>query len=134
VPERADKPIGAVEVAQQLAAELDDAGCEYALGGAIALGIWAEPRGTLDVDVTLFLTPDQPTACVRLLQKIGCSVRAAEALQNTVSVRLSLAGDGSTCFSPPFPSMIKPGCGANNSCWATKRCKSGTRRHCASSR
>ncbi|MEX0613820.1 MAG: hypothetical protein WD229_17005, partial [Pirellulales bacterium] len=58
------------------------ANCEYALGGAIALGFWAEPRGTLDVDVTLFLPPGQPTACVRVLQKIGCDLRADEVMQS----------------------------------------------------
>jgi hypothetical protein len=41
------------EAAQQLAAALTERGCEYALGGALALGYWAEPRGTLDVDLTL---------------------------------------------------------------------------------
>lgn len=70
------------QVARELAAALDAANCEYALGGAIALGFWAEPRGTLDVDVTLFLPPEQPTKCVRLLHKIGCHVKADEAIQS----------------------------------------------------
>jgi hypothetical protein len=69
-------PLDAFEVAQQVAAALEEAGIEYALGGAIALGYWAEPRGTLDVDITLFMSPDQPSACVRLLQRIGCDVKA----------------------------------------------------------
>jgi hypothetical protein len=67
------------QVARQLAAELEAADCEYALGGAIALGFWAAPRGTLDVDVTLFLPPNQPSQCVRLLQQVGCNVKASEA-------------------------------------------------------
>src|SRR3954470_264997 len=33
------------QVAEELAARLEAAGCEYALGGAIALGFWAEARG-----------------------------------------------------------------------------------------
>jgi hypothetical protein len=41
------------QVAQAIAAALEAAGCDYALGGAIALGFWAEPRGTVDVDVTI---------------------------------------------------------------------------------
>lgn len=72
----------AVQVAQSLAAALDAANCEYALGGAIALGFWGTPRGTLDVDVTLFLPADQPTACVRLLQQIGCNVVADRAMRS----------------------------------------------------
>jgi hypothetical protein len=70
------------QVACRLAAELTAANCEYALGGAIALGFWAEPRGTLDVDVTLFLPPNQPTACVRTLQKIGCIVKTEDAMHS----------------------------------------------------
>lgn len=82
MPEEVDKLNGAVEAARQLAKALSAAGCEYALGGAIALGIWANPRGTLDVDVTLFLPPDQPSGCVRLLQNIGCQITASQALQS----------------------------------------------------
>ncbi len=43
------------QVAEELACRLDAVHCEYALGDAIALGFWSEPRGTLDVDVTLYL-------------------------------------------------------------------------------
>ena len=69
--------LDAAEVAEHLAAALDERGLEYALGGAIALGCWGEPRGTLDVDLTLFLPIEQPSHCVWLLQQIGCDVRAA---------------------------------------------------------
>jgi hypothetical protein len=65
-----------------LAASLDEAKCEYAIGGAIALGFWTSPRGTLDVDVTLFLPTDQPAGCVRLLQQIGCNLNATNALES----------------------------------------------------
>jgi hypothetical protein len=72
------------QVAEELAARLEAAGCEYALGGAIALGFWAEPRGTLDVDVTLYLPLGDPAGCTRLLEQIGCQFdgrRAHETLQ-----------------------------------------------------
>jgi hypothetical protein len=60
------------QVAEELAARLEVAGCEYALGGAIALGFWAEARGTLDVDVTLYLPLDDSAGCTHLLEQIGC--------------------------------------------------------------
>ena len=69
----------AVDAARHLAAALDEQGQEYALGGAIALGYWATPRGTLDVDLTLFLSPKQPGDCIRVLEDAGCNVNAAEA-------------------------------------------------------
>lgn len=55
-------------------------GHDYALGGAIALGFWGTPRGTLDVDLTLFLPLDQPHECLRLLRGIGCDVNEPAAL------------------------------------------------------
>ena len=57
-----------------------EGGRTYALGGAIALGYWAAPRGTLDVDVTIFLPPDRPLECLWLLQDLGCEVDTAAAL------------------------------------------------------
>lgn len=69
-------------VARQLAVALDARHQDYALGGAIALGYWAAPRGTVDVDLTVFLPPDKPSACVRLLQDLGCKLTAAQALES----------------------------------------------------
>lgn len=66
--------------AQQLAARLEELHQPYAIGGAIALGYWADPRGTLDVDLTLFLPPDQPAECVRVLQDLGCDFNSAETM------------------------------------------------------
>lgn len=82
MPEVGSKPKDPTQVARELAAALDAAGCEYALGGAIALGFWAEPRGTLDVDLTLFLPVAHPSSCIRLLQNIGCEVQSNQAIQS----------------------------------------------------
>jgi hypothetical protein len=68
-------------VALDLAAALDNRKTAYALGGAIALGYWAEPRGTMDVDLTLFLNPEKHSECIWLLQDIGCDVPVGEAIQ-----------------------------------------------------
>ena len=70
----------ALEVAERIAMELERRGQDYALGGAIALGYWAQPRGTLDVDITLFVPADRPSECVWLLQEIGCELQASAAL------------------------------------------------------
>lgn len=97
---------GAVETAKQIAAALDGVGCEYALGGAIALGFWTAPRGTLDVDVTLFLPPDKPTQCVRILQQIGCEVSAAESLESLTRhgfCQVALLGRRIDVFLPLLP-------------------------------
>jgi len=70
------------EVAQALGAALEAAGHDYAFGGAIALGYWGEPRGTVDVDLTLFVPVEQPARCVEALEAIGCEVDAAKALDS----------------------------------------------------
>jgi hypothetical protein len=82
VSERNSAPQDPAQVARDLAAALDAVKCEYAIGGAIALGFWAEPRGTIDVDVTLFLPPKELSGCIRLLQKIGCTVEAGKAMSS----------------------------------------------------
>ena len=55
------------EVAGQIARALEDRSQEYAVGGAIALGYWGQPRGTIDVDLTLFLPPDKVAECIDCL-------------------------------------------------------------------
>ncbi len=74
-----NQSLNAVVVAQRLASAVQSRGWDYALGGALALGYWGQPRGTVDVDLTLFVSCDRPTECIWLLQEIGCNVSAAEA-------------------------------------------------------
>mgnify|MGYP002528120789 CR=1 FL=1 len=45
----------AFAIAAQLASALDAAAVPYAIGGAIAYGVWGDPRGTHDVDINLFV-------------------------------------------------------------------------------
>jgi hypothetical protein len=103
VSEADKRSISAVEAARRLAAALDAISCEYALGGAIALGYWAEPRGTLDVDLTLFLPPKQPSQCVRLLQQVGCQLNANDCLNSLTEhgyCQVSIAGRRIDVFLP----------------------------------
>jgi hypothetical protein len=62
----------AVEVARRLADHLEKAGVRYAIGGAVALGYYAVPRATVDVDINLFVSPTQDLPRVlELLRQIG---------------------------------------------------------------
>ena len=54
----------AAEVARAVADVLERRGLPYAVGGAIALGFYAAPRATIDVDVNIFLPPQQEFAKV----------------------------------------------------------------------
>ncbi len=60
------------EVVVELTRQLDAFGVDYAVGGALAIGLWSEPRSTIDVDITLFLDPKTPEVCIKLLAAIGC--------------------------------------------------------------
>lgn len=47
----------AAEIARDLADTLEGRGIPYAIGGALALGFYAVPRATVDVDVNIFVSP-----------------------------------------------------------------------------
>ena len=99
-------PINAAIVAGQLAEKLQARGQDYALGGAIALGFWGAPRGTVDVDVTLYLPADQSSECVWLLQEIGCKFSQTESiasLNENGFCRVTFAGLSVDVFLPIVP-------------------------------
>jgi hypothetical protein len=101
-----ESPINASTIARQLAALLQTRKLDYALGSAIALGYWGVPRGTIDVDVTLYLPADHPSECLWLLQEIGCEFSAAEALGSLREhgfCRVTFAGIDINVFLPIVP-------------------------------
>jgi hypothetical protein len=51
-------PRTAAEIARAVADELERQGLPYAIGGALALGFYAPPRATVDVDVNIFVPPE----------------------------------------------------------------------------
>ena len=85
MPESNPPPV--TEVAARLAERLEDIGCDYALGGAIALACWAEPRGTVDADVSFYLPIKKLGKTVAVLQTIDAEFSESK-------VRESLAQHG----------------------------------------
>ena len=73
-------PIDPTDAAKMLASALDERRIAYAIGGALACGYWGMPRGTLDVDLTLYVSPEDPAAALRLLHEIGCAADDKRAL------------------------------------------------------
>lgn len=55
------------ELAVEISRLLTDAGVRHAVGGALALGFHANPRGTSDVDVNVFVAADRPGAALDVL-------------------------------------------------------------------
>lgn len=67
-----------VDVVLALHDALARAGVEHAFGGAIAYGFAAEPRGTVDVDLNLFLAEPIPDTVFQALAAAGCDVDPEE--------------------------------------------------------
>lgn len=69
----------AIENALRIAAELDARDVPYAIGGAIAFGIWAVPRGTVDVDIDVFLPHNEQERVFDALAAVGVTLDRGEA-------------------------------------------------------
>ena len=65
------EPLDAFDGALRIAAALEAAGTPYAIGGAIAYALWGPPRGTLDIDLNVFVEPEALPAVVEVLRPLG---------------------------------------------------------------
>jgi hypothetical protein len=64
----------------RIAEAFEAAGISYALGGALAYGLWAVPRATVDVDVNAFVEGEEALDAVfRTLTALGVRVDPSEA-------------------------------------------------------
>lgn len=52
----------------------------YAVGGAIALGYYGEPRGTIDIDLNVFVTVDRAREVLHALSSLGLTFSEKEAI------------------------------------------------------
>jgi len=69
----------APEVARRLADALEGARIPYAIGGAIAYGLYAPPRATNDVDLNVFVPLEEVLAVFEALEGAGAIIdRTAE--------------------------------------------------------
>lgn len=65
---------GAADVAQVLATALEGERIPYAIGGALALAVAGVPRGTADVDLNVFVGPEQLIEVFRVLKAAGVEI------------------------------------------------------------
>lgn len=74
-----------------LHSSLDAAGIPHAFGGAIALAYWTrEPRGTRDLDVNVFISPDEcETALAALPQGVAYDEADVEVIKRDGQTRLA---------------------------------------------
>jgi predicted nucleotidyltransferase len=84
---------------------LERSGIPYAVGGAIALIYWAEPRGTVDIDINVFLGTDEAERVAKSLGEVGIAVSPAALAEigRTAQVRLDFAGTPIDLFFSDVP-------------------------------
>jgi hypothetical protein len=73
------------DAASRVALALERAGLDYAIGGALALGIHGALRATRDVDVNVFCEPSQLPAALAALAAVGVTVDQAAAIQEAAT-------------------------------------------------
>jgi hypothetical protein len=72
-------PADAWDAAKRVVGALERAGLPYAVGGAMAYGLWSIPRATNDVDVNVFVDADRLEATLVALHAAGVRFDDAEA-------------------------------------------------------
>jgi hypothetical protein len=88
-PDPADPLDAALAVAEVFEAR----GISYAVGGALAFGLWGVPRSTVDVDFNVFVRPDDLGGVIAALESLGIVVdgdaaRRASEVDGMFSVRM----------------------------------------------
>ena len=73
------------ELAVEVSGFLRTAGIDHAVGGALALGFYAEPRGTLDVDLNIFVDADEPGEALDALAAGGIAIDHDHAMATIAS-------------------------------------------------
>lgn len=66
-------------LARRIADALEAASLPYGIGGALALGVWGFPRATKDVDIDIFVAPENLGPVFAALRSAGCEVEDASA-------------------------------------------------------
>ncbi len=62
------------DVALALAERFERANIPYAIGGALAYGMYSVPRATLDVDMNVFVEPDDLAGVLAVVREMGVAV------------------------------------------------------------
>jgi len=84
---------------------LQAAGFDCALGGALALGFWAIPRGTVDVDITVFVDPNEAEGVVEVLESLACALDREDFLNRLAQGQAAVAHHNRWRIDVFFPSI-----------------------------
>jgi hypothetical protein len=101
-----EEPFNAAQIGLQLAAALETAAIPYAIGGALAYGVWALPRATKDVDLNVFVAADLLPDALDVLAQTGVVFNREEALRQASEEGLLIGWVGACridVFTPSIP-------------------------------
>jgi hypothetical protein len=88
--------MNAFQLAEHLAARLEEDGLPYAIGGAISLTAWSIPRDTKDVDISIFAADTELERVFDALDRAGIMVNRADATRAVARIGMFNARSGHT--------------------------------------
>lgn len=88
--------MNAFELAEHIAARLEEDGFRYAIGGALALTAWAVPRDTKDVDISVFASDEQVPRIFDSLERAGVMLDRADAVKSVAKIGMFSGRSGRT--------------------------------------
>ena len=97
-----DEAFNAAQVGLALARALEAKQVPYAIGGALAYGVWALPRATKDVDINIFLAPEALDPAFEVLLEAGVVFDRIEARRLAEEEGLFIGWVGACRISAPF--------------------------------
>jgi hypothetical protein len=65
------EPSDPLEAGLSIAGAFEEHGVPYAIGGALAYGLWGVPRATVDVDMNVFVEAERISVVVEALRSLG---------------------------------------------------------------
>lgn len=100
-----EEPGDPLEAGTRIADVLERRGIPYALGGALAYGVWAVPRATIDVDVNVFVREERLAEVLDALASLGVASTLDEARKASVEDGLIVLRYGSYRLDVFTPSI-----------------------------
>jgi hypothetical protein len=92
----ADAPSRPLALASRIAASFEESAIPYAIGGALALGVWGAQRATKDVDMSVFVDESELPRVLDALERSGLMVDRAAAATDVRRVGMFKAFGGKT--------------------------------------
>jgi hypothetical protein len=81
--------LNAIEAARRIGEGLDEDSIPYAIGGALALGVWGAPRATKDVDLSVFVRRDELGRVLDSLERVGVMISREQAAKDVARIGLA---------------------------------------------